>query len=139
MTTTTKEIFESHPYKTHEKYFSANIAKCIEICFECSSVTWICADACMSEEHSSKLIDCIKSCFSCSQVCEATARLVSIQHNLSAIFVRQQISACLEICKSCAQECEKHQDQHKHCKLCAQICHECDNACQYLLYQSKLQ
>lgn len=134
-----KEIFESHPYKTHEKYFSANIAKCIENCFECSSATWICADACLSEPHSQKLIECIKLCFSCSQISHSTARLVSVQHNLSTIFVRQQASACLEICKACAIECEKYQHLYVYCKLCAQMCRECENACQYLLYQSKLQ
>lgn len=134
-----REIYESHPYKMHEKYFSTNISKCVEKCFECSSSAWICADACLSEDNFAHLIDCVKLCFSCSQVCLSTAHIVTVQHNLTRLFVRQQISACLEICKACAEECEKHQDMHEHCKLSAKISRECENTCQYLLYQSKLQ
>ncbi len=109
------------------------LARTIEAVLHCGQACTACADSCLSEEMVAELTKCIRLNLDCADVCDATARVLSRQHEYDANVTRPLLEACRAACKSCGDECERHADMHGHCRICAEACRRCEQACDKLL------
>jgi hypothetical protein len=111
----------------------ADLARCIDACFECAQACTACADACLGEEMVADLRRCITTDLNCADVCDATGRVLSRQTHYDAELTRSILTACRDACRRCAEECEQHAGMHEHCRICADACRRCEQACDRLL------
>ena len=125
------EMMTTHPAKPEVAL--AELAQCIEACFDCAQTCIACADACIGEQDVASLAFCIRANLDCADMCETTARFLS---RLTAIDWQLAISiidTCAHACEVCADECEVHAEMHAHCRVCAQACNDCIEACRRLM------
>ena len=109
------------------------LAQTIEAVIDCGQACSACADSCLSEDMVAELGKCIRLDLDCADVCDATARVLSRQHEYDANLTRPQLEACIAACKSCGDECERHAEHMAHCRVCAESCRRCEEACRELL------
>ncbi len=112
------------------------LARCIELCFDCSQACASCADACLGEDSVAELRQCIRLNLDCSDVCVAAGLIASRQTGSNATFVRSMLRTCAEACRLCGAECDRHGSHHEHCRVCAEVCHACARACDEAMGQA---
>ncbi len=98
----------------------------IDLLLNCIKDCNHCASACLEEDNVNKMVDCINTDQICAAVCEATFKVLQIDHGDQKALLKH----CASVCDECADECEKH--DHKHCKQCASSCRSCAEACRQL-------
>lgn len=111
----------------------ADLAACVEACFDCAQACTACADACLGEEMVAELRRCITTDLNCADLCAATGRILSRHTGYDAELTRATLIACRDACRRCAEECEQHGGMHEHCRICAEACRRCEQACERLL------
>nr|ADR01091.1 Noc1 [Nocardia sp. ATCC 202099] len=125
-------MLESHPHASNETG-TAELAACIEACFECAQTCTACADACLGEPSVAELVDCVRSDLDCADVCETTGRVLSRRTAPDQDVIRALLETCALACKRCGDQCAEHADHHEHCRTCAEACRRCERACRDLL------
>jgi hypothetical protein len=105
----------------------------IEMLVDCANTCVQCADACLSEQHTTDLAKCIRLNMDCADICATTSRVVSRQTEYDANVTRPLLEACIAACRSCGDECAQHADYMEHCRICSQQCRDCEQACRDLL------
>ncbi len=108
---------------THKNY-----RQCIDACQECAIACNHCAVSCLQEKDVHHLLPCIQLDMECSAICEAAARVMSLEGKLA----EQVCQLCADICTLCADECEKHAGM-EHCKECAEMCRKCADLCMHMM------
>src|ERR687891_472310 len=86
-----QQMIDTHPARAAA---DANLAACIEACFDCAQACTACADACLAEPSVADLIRCIRLNLDCADVCEATGRTVSRLTAVEGADARQLEEAC---------------------------------------------
>lgn len=90
---------------------------------ECAAACEMCADACLDEQDTKKMVKCIRLDRDCAKICMVTASFIA-SHSEHAQHI---IKECEELCRKCGEECAKH--DMGHCQQCADACRECEEAC----------
>jgi hypothetical protein len=125
-----QQMIETHP---HPPGASADLAACIQACFDCAQACTACADACLGEAEPKPLVRCIRINLDCADVCDATGRIVSRLTETDREPVDAVLRACAIACRRCAEECERHAAHMDHCRVCAEACRRCEVACERLI------
>ena len=98
---------------------------CIEACYSCATACDTCTSQCLRELDAGAMTTCIQQNRECAAICRATAELMSLNSQQSALLCH----LCAEMCTICAGECEKHGATMQHCKACAEKCRLCARIC----------
>ena len=128
---TVRPMLDSHPRGA--AFDPAQLAECIEACYQCAQSCTACADACLGEPMVQEMVGCIRLDLDCFDGCVTTGNLLSRQTEPNREILRAQLQACATACRICGAECASHGDQHEHCRLCSDACRRCEEACNRLL------
>jgi hypothetical protein len=105
------------------------VARCVELCFDCSETCLACAGACLDEGELEGLRECIRLDLDCADICAATGAIGARRGSTDSSSMRSMLRACAESCRLCAMECGRHASHHEHCRICADVCRACEEAC----------